>query len=132
MKANLRLIKKPRLYTEDFKRSLVSEFEKGKYSVVQLSKLHGVSNSLIYGWVYKFSTFNQQGYRVIEMSKSSSTKLKHLADRVKELERTIGQKQIKIDYLEKMIDIAKEELDIDIKKNSDTLQSTGSDSTNKK
>ena len=132
MKTNLRLIKKQRFYTEDFKRVVVTEFEKGKYSIPQLSKLHGISNSVLYRWVYKFSTFNEQGYRVIEMSKSSSTKLKRLEDRVKELERTIGQKQIKIDYLEKMIDIAKEELDIDIKKNFDTPQSTGSDSTNKK
>jgi hypothetical protein len=36
-----------------------------------------------------------------------------------------------IDYLEKMIEIAKDELNIDIKKNSDTPQSTGSSKTKK-
>ena len=48
------------------------------------------------------------------------------------MEQIVGQKQIKIDFLEKMIDLAKEELDIDIKKNSDTLQSGGFGKTNKK
>ena len=43
----------------------------------------------------------------------------------------VGQKQIKIEYLEKMIDIAKEELNIDIKKNSNTLPSGGSRTTDK-
>jgi len=66
------------------------------------------------------------------MKQSSSLKLKQLAEKVKELERIVGQKQIKIDYLEKMIDIAKEDLDIDIKKNFNTPQSIGSESTKKK
>ena len=84
----------------------------------QLEKLHGIGNSLIYGWIYKFSTFNEAGFRVIEMKDSSSKKMKELEARVKELESAVGRKQIKIDYLEKMMDIAKEELDIDIKKTS--------------
>jgi hypothetical protein len=53
------------------------------------------------------------------------SKLKELELRIKHLEQTIGQKQIKIDYLEKMIDIAKLELNVDIKKNFNTSQSTG-------
>ncbi|MFT5513634.1 MAG: transposase [Bacteroidia bacterium] len=32
----------------------------------------------------------------------------------------VGQKQIMVDYCETMIDLAKEEFDIDIKKNSNT------------
>ena len=55
-----------------------------------------------------------------------------LEQKVKELELAVGQKQIKIDYLEKMIDIAKEELDIDIKKNFSTPQSIGSGIIKKK
>ncbi len=58
--------------------------------------------------------------------------MKELEARVKELERTVGRKQIMIDYLEKMMEIAKDELDIDIKKNFGTPQSTGSGKTNKK
>ena len=132
MKANLKTIRKKRIYSEEFKRKIVKDFESGQFSVPQLEKLFNIGNPLIYRWVYKFSTFNGKGSRIIEMKESSSGKMKSLEQRVKELERMIGQKQIKIDYLEKMIDIAKDELNIDIKKNSNTPQSTGSAATKKK
>lgn len=132
MKANVRSIRKQRKYSEEFKRRLVSDFEKGKFSVPQLEKLHGVPHATIYRWIYKFSIFNESGFRVIEMKDSSNKKMKELEARVKELERTVGRKQIMIDYLEKMMEIAKDELDIDIKKNFGTPQSTGSGKTNKK
>ena len=67
----------------------------------------------------------------MDIKKSSRSKIKDLQDRIKELEQIVGQKQIKIDYYEKMIEIAKEELDIDLKKNFDTPQSTGSGKTKK-
>lgn len=132
MKANLKNVRKVRHYSEDFKREIVSVFESGKLSVLQLEKLYGISNSLIYNWIYKFSTFNEKGFRVVEMKESNIDKLKQLEQKVKELEQIVGQKQIKIDYLEKMIDIAKEDLNIDIKKNYNTPQSTGSEGIKKK
>ena len=132
MKANLKLIKKKRRFSEEFKRELVREFETGEYSIPQLSRLQGIASTVLYRWVYKFSIFNEKGYRIIEMKQSSTSKLKQLEARIKELERTVGQKQIMIDYLDKMIDVAKDELDIDIKKNYSTPQSIGSGRTNKK
>ena len=132
MKANLRSIRKRRCYSEEFKRSIVSDFESGKYSVYELERLHGIRNSRIYDWIYKFSTFNQKGYRVVEMKNSSERKVKELQARIKELEGMVGRKQIKIDYLEKMIELAGDELDIDIKKNYDTPQSAGSGKTKTK
>ena len=132
MKANVRSIRKRRKYSEEFKKRIVADFESGKYSVPQLERLHGVGNPTIYRWIYKFSTFNEKGFRIVEMKDSSSKKMKDLEARVKELESVVGRKQIMIDYLEKMMEIAKEELDIDIKKNFGTSQSTGSGKTKKK
>jgi hypothetical protein len=60
------------------------------------------------------------------MKASSKNKLKQLEDRVKELEGAVGRKQIQLDYLEKIIDLAKSDLDIDIKKNYTTQPLTGS------
>lgn len=131
MKANLKTLKKQRIYSEEFKRQIVRDFESGQFSVPQLEKLHGVSNPTIYNWIYKFSTFNEKGSRIVEMKDSSTQKLKELQARIKELEAIVGRKQISIDYLEKMIDIAKDEFDIDIKKNSNTPRSTGSGLTKK-
>ena len=126
MRANLKEIKKHRHYSDDFKREIVSLFESGKFSVPQLEKLYGVCNKSIYKWIYKFSTFNEKGLRIVEMKQSSTSKLKELEQKIKELERAVGQKQIKIDFLEKMIEIAEADLSIEIKKKSDTPRSTGS------
>lgn len=126
MRTNLRELRKSRKYSDEFKKEIVSLFEKGKFSVIQLEKLYGIGNPTIYKWIYKFSTFNEKGFRIVEMKESNFTKLSELEKKVKELEQIVGQKQIKIDYLEKMIDIAKDELNVDIKKNFNTSQSTGS------
>ena len=125
MKANVRSIRKHRVYSDEFKRQIVSDFESGKFSVPQLEKLHGVSNGSIYKWIYKLSTFNKKGFRVVEMEESSLKKVKDLEKKVKELEATVGRKQIMIDFLETMMEVATDELDIDIKKNFSTPQSQG-------
>lgn len=132
MKANVKSIRKKRRYSEDFKRRLVEEFESGSYSVCQLARLYGVHFTSLYHWIYKYSNFNESGYRVVEMTDSSTRRIKGLEARIKELEGAVGRKQIKIDYLEKMIEIAREELDIDIKKNFDTPPSGGSGNTSRK
>ena len=132
MRANIRKIRKRRSYTDEFKKELVNGFESGEFSVSQLEKLYGISSTVIYRWIYKFSIFNEKGIRVVEMKQSSSLKLKELSQKVKDLERIVGQKQIKIDYLEKMIDIAKDEFDIDIKKKHNIPQSVGLKKTKRK
>ncbi len=132
MSKNVRLLKSPRKFTEDFKRQVVKEYEQGSMSALQLSKLYGVANTQIYNWIYKFSIFNEKGSRIVEMKDSQSAKFKEMEQRIKDLEQNVGQKQIMIEYLEKMIDIAKEELNIDIKKNYVTPQSIGSKKTSKK
>ena len=53
---------------------------------------------------------------MVENKDSSGTKLKALEAKIKELEGVVGRKQMSIDYLEKMIELAGEELGVDIKK----------------
>ncbi len=132
METNLKQIRKCRHYSEEFKRSLVASFEKGEFSICQLEKLYGVRNANIYRWVYKYSKFNEKGFRIVEMQNSNHNKIQELSNKVKELERLVGQKQIAIEYLEKLIELAKTELDIDIKKNYSSLPSVGSKQTKKK
>lgn len=120
-----------RKYSEEFKRKLVQDFEKGVMSVPQMERYYEVSNVTIYSWIYKYSSYNEKNVRIVEMKNSQTNKVKELEKKVKELERSVGQKQIMIDYLEKMIDLAKENYSIDIKKNSDTPPSGGSKPTEK-
>ena len=107
-------------------------FESGEYSAMQIEKLYGVRCTQVYNWIYQYSTFNEKSVRIVEMKDSNQNKVKELQNRLKELEQIVGQKQITIDYLEKMIEVAKEEYDIDIKKNYSLQQSSGSKTTKKK
>jgi transposase-like protein len=130
MRVNYRKIRRYRRYSESFKKQLVRDHGAGNFSVFQLSKLHDLSTSTIYRWIYMYSS-NEPNYQIVEMKESSTQKLKLMEGRIKDLERIVGQKQIKIDYLEKLIEIAEEELKIDIKKNIDTPHSSGSGKTRK-
>jgi transposase-like protein len=125
-------INSQRLYSEEFKRKLVDDFEKGVMSVCQMERYYGIKNAIIYRWVYKYSTYNEKHIRIVELKDSQSNKLRELEDKVKHLEQAVGQKQLMIDYLEKMIDLAKETYSIDIKKNFNTPHSGGSNRTAKK
>ncbi|MFO7852356.1 MAG: transposase [Bacteroidota bacterium] len=126
-KVNLR---KRRIFSESFKKERVKEYESGKLTVLEISRLYGIAFQTIYNWIYKYSGYNKKGLKIVEHKDSYTKRVKELQGRIKELERIIGQKQINIDYLEKMIEFAKKELGIDIKKNFGSAQSNGSESTN--
>ena len=51
-------------------------------------------------------------------SKSDTTKILALQKRIAELERLLGQKQIEIEFMDKMIELAEQTYGVDIKKNS--------------
>jgi len=131
MLKNGKKVRRLRRFSEDFKLKIVSYYEKGEHSVPELEKIYDISNANIYRWIYKYSHYNKKGIQVVEMKDSQANKIKELENKVKELERAVGQKQINIDYLSKMIDLAKEEFDIDIKKNLNTPHSGGSKTTKK-
>lgn len=124
-------IKRRRTFSEDFKLRIVYEYESGTYGVAEISKLYDIYEQTVYKWIYKYSKYNKKSIKVVELKDSQMDKIKHMEKRIAELERALGQKQMHIDYLDKMIDIAKQEYDIDIKKNSNTLQSGGSRITKK-
>ena len=87
---------------------------------------YNISNTLLYRWIYVYSSYNEKNVRIIEMKDSQTQRLKELEQKVKELERAVGQKQIKIDFLEKMIELAEDHYAIDVKKNSSIQPSGGS------
>ena len=73
----------------------------------------------------------KKGLKQVVEAKSDTRKLLLLKEQIKELERTIGQKQIKIDFLEKMIELSEEEYNIDIKKKATMPPLAGSGLTGK-
>ena len=57
------------------------------------------------------------------MTSSSTKRIAELKKKIADLERTLGQKQIQIEYLEALVDVAKEDLGVDLKKKDATSQS---------
>src|SRR5699024_327512 len=129
MLKNGKRIKRRRKFSEDFKLKVVQEYESGQFTVLEMTKIYDLREQTIYNWIYKYSKYNKKSIQVVEMKNSQAEKIKKMEARIKELEQAVGQKQMNIDYLEKMIDLAKEYYDIDIKKNSDTPHSGGSKTT---
>ena len=122
-------LNKRRIFNESFKKNRVKEYETGKLTVLEISRLYGIAFQTIYIWIYKYSRYNKKSLKIVEYKDSHANRVKQLQDRIKELERIVGQKQINIDYLEKMIELAKSEMGIDVKKNFDSTPSSGSDKT---
>jgi transposase len=122
-----RSLRKQRYFSEDFKIQKVKEIEQNLIGVSELMKLYSVSKTSIYNWIHKYSIHLKKGVnQVIEME-SESRKAKLLQERLAELERIIGQKQLQIDYLEKVIEFSSEEIGSDIKKKFDSGSLSGSE-----
>lgn len=122
-------LRQRRIFSEEFKRQKVQLLIEKKISIPELSELYKVSRMTVYRWLYKYSPHHQKGtVQIVQMS-SEMEKTKQLQKQLAQTEQIVGQKQIYIDYLERMLAIASEELKVDIKKNFGTQRSNGSEKT---
>jgi transposase len=108
--------RKFRYFSESFKKKKVEEIEKNLVTISEICKEYLVSRTSVYKWLYKYSFMRKKQERQVVELKSDTKKIKHLKARIKELEQIVGQKQILIDFKEKMIELAEEQYGIDIKK----------------
>ena len=126
---NKRKLKKSRQFSEQIRRRAVKEFRSGKYTAKELADLYVCSPQSIYNWIHKYSPEDSPQINVVEMSDSADQKVKDLKQKIADLERALGQKQIKVDFYEKMLELAKQEYDLDLKKSFSSRPSSGSGST---
>lgn len=119
--------KRNRIFSEEFKRSKVMELELKQITMAELVILYGVSRTAIYKWMEKYSVHYHKATKVVIQMESESAKTSRLQEKVADLERVVGQKQIEIDFLNKLIEIGSEELGIDIKKKFITKHLNGSE-----
>lgn len=110
-------IRQRRIFSESFKRAKVQELTAGLYTVHSFSKLWEVAPYTVYRWIYKYSPQYKKGTVMVVQQESEAQKTAELLAQVAELERRLGQKQMQLDYLEKLVELASKEYDIDIKKN---------------
>jgi transposase len=120
-----------RFFSESFRRQKVREIERNLTTVLEVSREHEVSTTAVYNWLYKYSTLRAKQVRQIVEPMSDAHKIKELKKKIEELERLIGQKQIQLEFKEKMIDLAEEMYQVDIKKKVGSRLSSGSGSTEK-
>jgi transposase len=118
-----------RYFSESFKRSKVSDIEKGLVSVSELAREYEVTRTAIYKWIYKYSAMKKKKERLVLETDSDTRKLREMKEKIKELERIIGQKQILIDFQGKVIEMAEEEYKVDIKKKYGEEPSSGTGTT---
>ncbi len=118
-----------RYFSEGIKRQIVSDIEKNIVTILEVSREYKVSTTAVYKWLYKYSLMRKKGIKQVVEAESDTRKLLQLKERIKELERIIGQKQIMIDFQSKMIELAEEEYKIEIKKKGNSSPYAGSGNT---
>ena len=106
-----------RRFSHSFKLRKVREMEQGKTRVSEIVKAYEVSDAAVYLWIKKYGTL-QKPERTIVESKSDTGKIVSLQRRIAELERLVGQKELELQFRDKMIEIAEQKYGIDIKKKS--------------
>ncbi len=105
-----------RRFSENFRKEKVRELELGIVSIRDLRQQYQVSDMSVRRWIAKFSSMKEKKERLIVESQSDTVQLLELKRKVAELERVVGQKQLLIDFQQKMIELAEEEYRVDIKK----------------
>ncbi len=121
-------VKQRRCFSEEFKKATVKDLVEKRITVLEISRLYEVSSVAVYKWLYKYSVHHHRQTTLVVQMESEQAKTKHLSQRVADLERIVGQKQLEIDFLSKLMEIGSEELGFDLKKNFSSKLSSGTGS----
>ena len=117
MSRTVPIIKK---YSMSFKMKVVSEIEKGKFSIDQAREIYDIGGSqTIQRWMSKLGKANLISKVVKIEMKDEKDKLTELKKEKQLLESALAQSQLKVFILESLVDIAKDKYGIDLKKTGD-------------
>ena len=105
-----------RQFSEEFKRNKVKEIEQKIVTIAQVSRQYEVREGSITKWLVKYGSSYMKGVRLIVESESDTALIAALQAKVAELERIIGQKQVLLDFKDKVIEQAEQAYGVDIKK----------------
>jgi transposase-like protein len=129
-KAQVKLsLRQNRTFSESLKKKIVADIEKGKVNISAVAREYKVHPSSIYNWLNKFSRHLQSSSTLVMQMDSEQYRSKELEKRILELEAALGRKQLENDYLNKLIELADQDLGMDIKKNIGLQLSIGSGET---
>jgi len=90
--------RRKRSFSEEFKRQKVKEIERKQTSVLEVSKAYQVRANNVCKWIEKYTIKDKNGERLVVEMESETKRVLALLQKVAELERLAGQKQIMIDF----------------------------------
>ena len=105
-----------RTFSTELKQKLVREVEQKKTTIAQISKEYEVRENTVSRWLKKYGMNQTKKVRTIIESESDTVKMLGFRKKIAELEQLVGQKQVQIEFQNKMIELAEQEYKIDIKK----------------
>ena len=114
-----------RIFSDVLKKKIVKDIEAGKVNIVGVSREYQVSQNAVYMWLKKFSAHLHPTTTIVMQMDSEQYRTKELEKKIAELEAVVGRKQLEIDFLNKLIEIADEDMGTDIKKNIGTQALAG-------
>jgi transposase-like protein len=120
-----------RIFSEGLKKRIVTDIRNGLITVSASARLYEVGRGTIYKWLDKYSPTHHKGVRKVVEMESETYKFAELQKRLAETERAFGQKQLEVEYLNRLIASASEDLGVDLKKNFAAQASNGSGSTDR-
>jgi transposase len=118
-----------RSFSEEFKRQKVREIERKQTKISEVCREYEVSSTSVLRWLKKYSGNYMKGVKIIVESDSDTNKIIALQAKIAALERAVGQKQLIIDFQEKVIDLAEQTYGVDIKKKLQSKLSSGTGTT---
>ena len=103
---------KNRVFTPEFKLSIVKAIVTGEKTVIQLCREHNLNDSLIHNWKKLYREKGESAFTAPTHSRTSTTpasqeeqELQALRNKVAELERLIGQQTVELSILKKLSEI---------------------------
>jgi transposase len=122
-------VKERNRYSDEFKRKIAKGYLDGQYSYSVAAEQYGLKDKFVVREIVKWYRRKydlSQPNEIEAMAKSKKEKTpadSALEARIKELEQALDLEKLKTEALETMIDIAEEQLQIDIRKKSGSQQS---------
>ena len=123
-------IREQRIFSETLKKQIVKQLVNKRLTLNQVVVEHQVSRTTVYRWLYRYSSVHQQKCTLVVQMKSEEQLKSELQQRVGDLERIVGQKQLEIDFLHKLLEVGSKELGFDLKKSFSSPPSSGTGATN--
>jgi transposase len=114
-----------RVFSVELKKKLVEQIELKRLKVRDVVNLYQTTGTSVYRWISEYSILKRAGTKMVVESESHETKVDKLLERITELERNVGKKQLEIEFLDKVIEICSDELGYDVKKKCTTTRLNG-------